>query len=72
MLTSPTLSSLRIALEGIDTVYHLAAISRHDANVPDADYQAVNVMGTQYLLDAANDAGVRRLLFTATIEAVGT
>ncbi len=68
-LTDP--SSLRTAAEGMDTIYHLAAISRHDANVPDAEYQAVNVLGTHHLLDAARDAGVKRFLYTATIEAVG-
>lgn len=65
-------ASLRTAVENVETVYHLAAISRFDANVPDADYHAVNVEGTRNVLDAARDAGVKRLVFTATIEAVGT
>ena len=64
-------ASLRQAMRGIDIVYHLAAISRHDVNVPNADYQAVNVQGTKNVLAAADAAGVRRVVFTATIEAVG-
>ena len=64
-------STLRPALAGVDTVYHLAALSRHDARVPDADYRDVNVLGTRNVLEAADAAGARRLLFTATIEAVG-
>lgn len=63
--------SLRRAAAGVTGVYHLAAISRHDARVPDAEYTAVNVAGTRNLLDAAWEAGVRRLVYTATIEAVG-
>jgi len=64
-------STLRPALQGVDTVYHLAALSRHDARVPDAEYEAVNVTGTHNVLAAADAAGARRVLFTATIEAVG-
>ncbi|OQX13389.1 MAG: hypothetical protein BWK76_16270 [Desulfobulbaceae bacterium A2] len=63
--------TLRTALVGIDVVYHLAAISRFDRNVPDDVYRAVNVDGTRNVLDMACKAGARRVLFTATIEAVG-
>jgi nucleoside-diphosphate-sugar epimerase len=64
-------ASLKTACQGCDEVYHLAAISRHDANVPDDEYRAVNVEGTLNLLEIARESGARRLLFTATIEAVG-
>ncbi len=64
--------SLRAAVTGVDLIYHLAAISRYDAGVADAEYRSVNLEGTRHLLDAARAAGVRRLLFTGTIEAVGT
>jgi UDP-glucose 4-epimerase len=63
--------SLEQAVAGVDTIYHLAAISLHDANIPDEDYVAVNVEGTRNLLQAAVAAGVKRFLYTATIEAVG-
>jgi UDP-glucose 4-epimerase len=65
-------SSLRDAVRSVDTLYHLAAVARHDANVPDREYQAVNVDGTRHVLDAARAAGVGRVLYTGTIEAVGT
>lgn len=65
-------ASLVNACRECDEIHHLAAISRHDAKVPDAEYRAVNIDGTQSLLTVARDAGVKRLLFTATIEAVGT
>lgn len=63
--------SLRDAVEGVDIVYHLAAISLHDATIAEDDYVAVNVEGTRNLLHASVDAGVKKLLYTATIEAVG-
>lgn len=63
--------SLRRAVRGMDAVYHLAAISRHDARVPDAEYEAVNIQGTRNVLEMADEAGVKRVLFTGTIEAVG-
>ncbi len=64
--------SLRVAMRDVDVVFHLAAISRHDANISDEEYFRINVEGTRNVLDAARAAGVRRVLFTATIEAVGT
>ena len=64
-------SSLAAAMRGIETVYHLAAISHHDARLPDTEYEAVNVQGTRNVLEAADEAGVKCVLFTATIEAVG-
>ncbi len=65
-------SSLVRAMDGVDLVFHLAAISRHDANIPDAEYSRTNVEGTRNVLDAARAAGAKRVVFTATIEAVGT
>lgn len=64
-------STLSSAVAGVDTVFHLAALPRHDARVPDAVYHDINVQGTRNVLEAADAAGARRLLFTATIEAVG-
>lgn len=65
------LSSLRRAMEGVDVVYHLAAVSRHDANVTEAEYHETNVEGTRNVLEAGRLTGVRRVVFTGTIEATG-
>ena len=65
------IGSLKQAMEGIETVYHLAAISRYDLNVPEDEYQSVNVEGTRNVLNCAEETGVKCVLFTATIEAVG-
>ena len=64
--------AMRRAVRDVDHVYHLAAISRYDLNVPPAEYQSTNVDGTRNVLETADAAGVRRVVFTATIEAVGT
>lgn len=64
-------ASLERAMAGVDTVYHLAAILRYDVYVPEGDYRAVHVEGTRNVLDAAQASGVKTVVFTATIEAVG-
>lgn len=63
--------SLHKAMEDVDIVYHMAAVSRHDVNVPKTEYHAINVEGTKNVLEAAKSTGVKRLVFTSTIEAVG-
>lgn len=53
------------AVEGVDVVYHVAALYRQ-ANLPDSAYWEVNVMGTQYLLEAATYHGIKRFLHCST------
>jgi UDP-glucose 4-epimerase len=64
--------ALRKAMEGVDVVFHEAAIpsvprSIHDP-VPSHD---VNVNGTFHVLRAAKDAGVRRVIYAASSSAYG-
>jgi UDP-glucose 4-epimerase len=63
--------SLSGLMDGIDTVYHLAAISRNDLSKTWDDFYAVNVQGTVNLLEEAASAGVRRFVFVSTVEAAG-
>ena len=63
--------SCRLAAHGCDTVFHLAGLSRYDARIPEADYMHVNVAGTELLLAACKDAGIRRFIYVSSIEAVG-
>ena len=58
-------ASLRAAVEGCTTVVHLVAI----LSGKPADFERVMTQGTQSLLAAANDAGVRRFV---QISALGT
>jgi dihydroflavonol-4-reductase len=62
--------SLAGAMRGVDTVYHLAGIisimpGRNDM------MRAVNVKGTINVARAAREAGVRKLVYTSSIHALG-
>ncbi|MBN1480452.1 NAD-dependent epimerase/dehydratase family protein [candidate division KSB1 bacterium] len=53
------------AVQGVDVVFHIAALYR-SANVPDNVYWDINVKGTEHMLQAAVDAGVKRFLHCST------
>ncbi|HLK54978.1 MAG TPA: hopanoid-associated sugar epimerase [Chthonomonadaceae bacterium] len=63
-------ASLRQAVFGCDTLYHVAADYRLWAKDPQELYRA-NVEGTRQLLQAALEAGVRRVVYTSTVGALG-
>ena len=67
-LTDP--ASLRAALEGCSRLYHVAADYRLWSKDPRELYRA-NVDGTRSILQAARDAGVRRVVYTSTVGALG-
>lgn len=62
--------SLREAVRDCAQVYHVAADYRLWARDPQELYRA-NVEGTRYLLQAARDAGVARMVYTSTVGALG-
>ncbi len=64
------LASLRPAMEGVDWVFHVAAIA-DDWNFPAQTVYKVNVEGTQNVLEAAYRAGVKRFVFTSSAAALG-
>lgn len=57
--------SLRRAVADVDVVYHIAALFRPE-NVTCEDMWAINVQGTQHLLDAAEKVGVERFVHCST------
>jgi dihydroflavonol-4-reductase len=57
---------LRRAVESVDVVYHLAAVFRR-AGVPDSEYRTVHVDATRHLIEAAAEAGVRRVVHCSTV-----
>jgi 2-alkyl-3-oxoalkanoate reductase len=57
-------STLAAALEGIDTVYHAAALVSDWA--PWDEFRSVTVLGTKNMLKAAREAGVGRFLYVST------
>jgi len=66
-------NGVRKAMEGVDVVFHLAALiaipfSYHS---PDS-YVDTNIKGTLNVLQAARDAGCQRILVTSTSEVYGT
>jgi dihydroflavonol-4-reductase len=58
------------ALEHLDAVIHLAA-AQHEMNVPDERFRAVNVRGTEALVEACRKAGVGRFVHGSTIGVYG-
>lgn len=54
------------ALDGIDTVYHLAAAYR-EASHREEGYREVNVGATRNLLEAASHAGIGRFVHCSTV-----
>jgi nucleoside-diphosphate-sugar epimerase len=57
-------------MAGVEIVFHLAA-AQHEANVPDAYFREVNIEGTRSILDAAESAGVGRVVHGSTIGVYG-
>lgn len=62
---------IRQATEGIDTVYHLAAVFRR-AGVPDSEYREVHVDATRQLVELSAAAGVHRLVHCSTVGVHGS
>lgn len=62
--------SLRAAVSKVQIVFHVAADYRLWTPDPGALHQA-NVEGTRALLHAAGEAGVRRVVYTSTVGALG-
>lgn len=61
--------SLISAFRGVDTIFHLAGLI---SIMPDKDplVHSVNVAGTRNVLQAARQAGARRLVYTSSIHAL--
>ena len=62
--------AVRIALEGVDTVFHLAAQHRDDVQ-PIELYYTTNVDGMRVLCNEMDRAGIRRLIFTSSVAIYG-
>jgi nucleoside-diphosphate-sugar epimerase len=52
--------SLRAVLSGVDTILHFASAEN---GIPSPDLEGVDVLGTETLVKAAIDAGVKKILF---------
>ncbi len=61
--------SLKTALEGVDVVFHTAALMNSQAEV--GRLYTVIVEGTRALLEAAQETGVKRFIYTSSAAALG-
>lgn len=59
-------SKIEKAIEGVDVVFHLASII-NVGNVPDEFYYKVNVEGTENLLRACLKKGVKKIVFSSSV-----
>ena len=66
-------NGVRVAMKGVDTVFHLAALIAipYSYHSPDA-YVDTNIKGTLNVLQAARDLDTSRVLVTSTSEVYGT
>lgn len=58
------------AIAGAEAIVHLAAVHRDDVR-PVSLYDAVNVAGTQALAEAAEAAGIERIVFASSVAIYG-
>jgi nucleoside-diphosphate-sugar epimerase len=64
--------AIRRGLEGCDACFHIAAV--YDVGMPKSQRPAMleaNVAGTERVLDAAIEAGVKRILYVSTVNVFG-
>jgi dihydroflavonol-4-reductase len=62
---------VRQSLEGVETVYHLAAVFRR-AGIPDSEYHSVHVDATAQLVEASAASGVSRVVHCSTVGVHGS
>jgi len=59
-------NSLLRALEGVDTLYQVAAVFKHWARDPQKEIIEPNLQGTRNVLEAAAEQGVRRVVYVSS------
>lgn len=62
--------SVKRAVEGCDWVFHVAALASYWRAQREQVY-AVNVQGTRIVMDACLQTGVRRVVYTSSVAAIG-
>jgi len=66
------LDAIRPAFRGVDGVFHVAALPRVPFSIDHPiESNAANVTGTLHALEAAREAGVRRVVYSASSSAYG-
>ena len=62
--------ALRVALQGCEAIYNLAAEHRDDV-FPRSRYYDVNVTGMKNILNIADEMGIKRIIFTSSFAVYG-
>ncbi|MDO8599596.1 MAG: NAD-dependent epimerase/dehydratase family protein [bacterium] len=66
------LDVIRPAFQGVDGVFHVAALPRVQYSIEHPiESNAVNITGTLHVLEAAREAGVHRVVYSASSSAYG-
>ncbi|HCS28935.1 MAG TPA: NAD-dependent dehydratase, partial [Spongiibacteraceae bacterium] len=63
-------ASLTKAVAGIEQLYHMAALFAVWTKDPDLHYK-INVDGTRAIMEAAQQAGVEKIVYTSSVAAIG-
>lgn len=63
-ITNP--DDLSIAFRGVDVVFHCASLTPVSVRYSKEDYYLVNVTGTENVIAACKECGVKRLIYTST------
>lgn len=64
-------AALLKAMEGVDVLFQVAAVFRHWAADPETQIVEPNIQGTRHVLQAAAQAGVKRVVYVSSVAAVG-
>jgi dihydroflavonol-4-reductase len=64
-------AALLKAMEGVEVLYQVAAVFKHWSADPEAEIVRANVEGTRSVLEAAVQAGVKRVVYVSSVAAVG-
>lgn len=66
-------ATVKTAVEGISVVFHLAALLHitNPSQFQNKEYARINVIGTKTVVEAAIQAGVKRLVYFSTISVYG-
>jgi UDP-glucose 4-epimerase len=71
-MTSMSIADFERELDGVDTLYHLAAEKYNSSSMTPERVLDVNVLATERLFSAAKKTGVRRVVFTSSLYAYGS
>ncbi|MBY0596298.1 NAD(P)H-binding protein, partial [Bacillus bingmayongensis] len=63
-------ASLHKALDGVNTLYQVAAVFKHWAQDPEKEIIIPNVEATQNIMEAAKEANVRKIVYVSSVAAL--